>query len=226
MYRPPMQKLGEVSMRCSRWRNTYACSFLLLALITSPVTSQEAAQHHIVPLRPLAKDFEVIHGDPTAEGQPFVMRIRELPGTIIPPHRHPIDEHITVVQGRIYFGVGDKFDRSAMTELKTGGYVFIPKGSTMFGYVPDGAVVQVHGIGPFHIHWRAGDHWWDKDKSLDDPDAATIFKFAKGERVVSAKRGKGRVRNGYFSGEVLQYEIEGAGGALFMANEAELRPQR
>lgn len=39
------------------------------------------------------------------------------------------------------------------------------------------------------------------------------------------KRGKGRIRQGYFSGEVLQYEVEGEDGSLFMANEEELRRQ-
>ena len=159
---------------------------------------------------------------PEAAGQPFVMRIRELPGTIIPPHRHPVDEHITVVQGTIYFGTGDKFDRAAATEIKAGGYAFIPKGTTMFGFIPDGAIVQVHGVGPFHIHWRAGSRWLEKDKNLDDPDAAKIFKFKKGERV-ETKRGKGKIRQGYFSGEVLQYEIEGDSGGLYMANEDDLR---
>ena len=93
-------------------------------------------QHRILPLAPMSADVEVLHGDPDAAGQPFVMRIRELPGTIIPPHKHTVDEHITVVQGTIYFAVNDTFDRAAMQEISTGGYAFIPKGRTMYGYIP------------------------------------------------------------------------------------------
>jgi hypothetical protein len=170
----------------------------------------------------MTADVEVLYGDPEAAGEPFVMRIRELPGTIIPPHKHPVDEHITVVEGTIYFAVSEKFDRAAMKEIKAGGYAFIPKGSTMFGYIPDGAIVQVHGVGPFHIHWRAGTNWHTGLKTLDDPDAASHFKFKRGERVV-AKRGRGRVRQAYYSGEILQYEIEAEDGRLFMALEDELR---
>lgn len=184
--------------------------------------SQPTREHRIVPIKPMAEDVEVLYGDPEAAGEPFVIRIRELPGTIIPPHKHPVDEHITVVQGTIYFAVSEKFDRAAMKEIKAGGYAFIPKGSTMFGYIPDGAIVQVHGIGPFHIYWRAGTNWHVKHKTLDDENAAAHFKFKKGERVVS-KRGPGRVRQAYFSGEILQYEIEGEDGKLFMALEGELR---
>ena len=94
----------------------------------------------------------------------------------------------------------------------------------MFGYIPDGAIVQVHGVGPFHIYWRAGANWHNTHKTLDDADAATHFKFKKGERVV-AKRGPGRIRQAYFSGEILQYEIVGDDGNLFMALEDELRRQ-
>ncbi len=52
----------------------------------------------IVPLGPLAGDAQILYGHPDSLGQPFVMRIRELPGTIVPPHTHPVDEHLTVVQ--------------------------------------------------------------------------------------------------------------------------------
>jgi hypothetical protein len=49
-----------------------------------------------------------------------------------------------------------------------------------------------------------------------------VFNFKKGDRVVGS-RGKGRITQGYFSGEILQYEVTGDDGALFMATEDELR---
>ena len=97
----------------------------------------ETRQHRIIPIRAMSEDVEVLYGDPEAVGQPFVMRIRELEGGVIPPHKHPVDEHITVLQGTLFFGVGEKFDRAAMKEVKAGGYVFIPAGSTLIGYTPD-----------------------------------------------------------------------------------------
>lgn len=199
---------------------------MLLALAASGSSAAaEPRQHRIVPIHAMTQDVEVLHGDPEAVGQPFVIRIRELPGGVIPPHRHPVDEHITVVQGTLYFGVGEKFDRAAMQELKTGGYAFIPKGSTMFGYTPEAAIVQVHGVGPFHIHWRAGSEWRDRLRTLDDPDAANAFRYRKGEEVIAA-HGRGRIRQGYDSGEFIGYEIEGADGTLFMAEEKDVsRPE-
>jgi quercetin dioxygenase-like cupin family protein len=172
--------------------------------------------YRIVPLRPIAGDVEILNGDPEKPGEPFVMRIRELPGTMIPLHSHPVDENITVVQGSWYFAVGNKWDRAALKELRPGDYAFAPKGSTMFGYCPDGAVVQVHGIGPFLIHWMHG------AKTLDESDAAATFTLRKGERV-HTPRGDGTIRQGYASGEIVQYEIEGADGSRFMANQSEVR---
>jgi len=131
-------------------------ALIALLLVVAPAAAsgqpKETREHRVIPIKPMSQDVEILYGDPEKEGEPFVMRIRELPGTIIPPHKHPVDEHITVVQGTIYFAVAEKFDRAAMKEIKAGGYAFIPKGSTMFGHIPDGAIVQVHGTGPFHIY--------------------------------------------------------------------------
>ena len=175
-------------------------------------------EHRIVPLKPMTGDVELLYGDPDVAGQPFVMRIRELPGAKVPPHSHLVDEHITVVQGTWYFALGNEFKREALQELKAGSYAFAPKGSTMFAFSPDGAVVQVHGVGPFQIHWKGGLH------TLDDADAKTFFRLAKGARV-SSERGAARIVQGYASGEIIQYELEGADGARFMADEGTLTSQ-
>jgi len=218
---------------------TLACSFVLLACtpgrptpdaaipevrtalgaasaVTSAGPAAGSRAFRVITLLPMNGDVEFLLGHPDSAGRPFVMRIRELPGTIVPPHQHPVDEHITVVSGTWYFGTGERFDSTALRELKTGAYAFAPAGTTMFGYSPDGAVVQVHGIGPFHIHWRDG------AKILDEPGAEGAFRFRKGDAVASP-RGEGRIRQGYASGTLVQYEVEGADGRLFMVREDQLR---
>jgi quercetin dioxygenase-like cupin family protein len=175
-------------------------------------------EHRIVPLKSMTGDVELLFGDPETAGEPFVMRIRELPGAIVPPHSHPVDEHITVVQGTWYFALGEEFKAEALQELKAGTYAFAPKGSSMFGYSRTGAVVQVHGIGPFAIHWHGGLH------TLDDRDAKSVFRFARGMHVLINGQ-SGRVVAGYASGKIVQYEIEAANGDRLMASEHELQPQ-
>lgn len=197
-------------------------------ILSASLCAWNAAAHgpemygpRMIAVTPMTSDVQVLFGDPDAVDRPFVMRIRELPGGVIPAHRHPVDEHITVVQGTILFNVGEDCSRTAMKELSVGSYAFIPKGMTMCGYTPQAAIVQVHGVGPFHIKWRAGETWRDGLRTLDSPDAATAFKFKRGDRVTTP-RGRGTIRQGYDSGEVVGYEIDGPDGSLFMAVEAEI----
>lgn len=176
--------------------------------------SGDSSRPSLHPLKPMTSDVEVLQGDPDTPGKPFVIRIRELPGGIVPPHSHPVDEHITVVSGTWYFGLGDSFDREALKPLPTGSYAFAPKGSSMFGYAPDGATVQIHGVGPFHIRWRDGSTTLDGN--------AGAFRFRRGEGV-QTPRGEGRIRQGYRSGAIIQYEIDGRPG-LWMVDERDVRP--
>ena len=169
-----------------------------------------------IPIHAMTGDVELLYGDPDVAGQPFVMRIRELPGTIVPPHTHPVDENITVVSGTWYFGLGETFDRAALKELPTGSYAFAPAGSSMFGYSPELSIVEVHGIGPFHIRWRYG------AVTFADAQAASTFRFKKGDRV-KAPRGSGRVREGYASGPIVEYEIESDDGRDFMVEERDVQ---
>src|SRR6266576_1200764 len=225
MCRPARVRRGDRMLIRAMLVVMLTCLIILCTSIAGLGQSKETRQYRIIPIKVMSEDVEVLYGDPEKVGEPFVIRIRELPGGIIPPHRHPIDENLTVVQETLYFVVGEKFDRQAMKEMKAGSYAFIPKGSTMFGYTPEAAIVQVHGVGPFHIDWRAGNTWWDNLKTLDDPDASSVFKCKKGERVI-AKRGAGRIRQGYDSGEFIGYEVQRADGRLFMALEGELRRSR
>ncbi len=184
--------------------------------VTSVGPAVGSRAFRVIPLLPIDGDVEFLFGHPDSAGRPFVIRIRELPGTVVPPHQHPVDEHITVLSGTWYFGAGERFDSTALRELKAGAYAFAPAGTTMFGYSPEGAVVQVHGMGPFHIHWRDG------VTLLDEPGGAKAFRFRKGDAVVSP-RGAGHVRQGYASGTLVQYEIARSDGALFMVREDQLR---
>ncbi|MEX1184337.1 MAG: cupin domain-containing protein [Gemmatimonadota bacterium] len=171
---------------------------------------------HFVARTDMTADVEILSGHPDSIGRPFVIRIRELPGTIVPPHTHPVDEHITVVQGTWFFGTGVEFDSTALRPLPTGSYAFAPAGTTMFAYAPELTVVQVHGIGPFHIDWRDG------SQVLDEPGGAAAFRFRKGE-VVSTPYGDGTVQQGYRSGSIIQYDVLFAGGERRMVSEHAIR---
>jgi quercetin dioxygenase-like cupin family protein len=184
--------------------------------VVTNATATDSRSAHFAPLGRMTSDVEILYGHPDSVGKPFVMRIRELPGTIVPPHTHPVDEHITIVQGTWYFGLGEQYDSTSLRELKAGSYAFAPAGATMFAHSPELAIVQVHGLGPFQIHWR------EQARVLDEPGGDRAFRYRKGE-AVETRRGRGRIRQGYRSGNIIQYEVLLDNGTSIMASEQDVR---
>src|SRR5579883_3115802 len=89
-------------------------------------------------------EVAIVQGDPTKEGEPFVIRIRSAPGTVLPPHWHPIDENITVLSGVFCVGTGDKVDGNGCADMPAGSYMVLPKG--MHHY----AVAKGDVVDPWH----------------------------------------------------------------------------
>jgi quercetin dioxygenase-like cupin family protein len=117
--------------------------------------------HSVIPPRELhwgpsalpGVQIAVLSGNPDKTGEPFVIRIKTKDGTKIPPHWHPTDEHITVLQGLFAVGVGEKFESSRLQDLAPGTYAFMPKQVRHFACSKGETIAQVHGIGPFQIIW-------------------------------------------------------------------------
>jgi quercetin dioxygenase-like cupin family protein len=105
------------------------------------------------PSLPPGAQLAVLEGDPSKAGVPFTMRIKLPDSYRVPPHWHPTDERIVVLQGSFGMGVGDKFDQAAGHELPTGSYASMPKGLRHYGWAVGETVVQVSGIGPFAINY-------------------------------------------------------------------------
>jgi len=70
---------------------------------------------------------------------------------IIPPHFHPAEEDVTVLQGAFWMGMGDKFDEGALKEMPAGAFHAIPKGVHHYGMAKGRTVIQLHGFGPWGI---------------------------------------------------------------------------
>lgn len=98
-------------------------------------------------------EFALISGDPQKEGAPFVLRLKFNDGSKVPPHWHPVDEHVTVISGTFFMGEGEKFNESAAHEMKAGSYALMPKETRHFAWVKGETVIQIHGTGPFKTFW-------------------------------------------------------------------------
>jgi hypothetical protein len=98
------------------------------------------------------EEMAVLLGDPAKPG-PFVLRIKMRDAVVIPPHWHPEDENITVIDGVFLMGMGDKFDASAMKEMPEGSFATMPKEMHHFVSCRGATTVQLHGMGPLVFKW-------------------------------------------------------------------------
>jgi len=98
-------------------------------------------------------DLASVSGDSSAEGAPFVVRIRCADGAKIPAHWHPTDENLTVLKGAFLVGMGESFDEAKLQTMNVGNFVTMPKEMRHFGMCKGETIVQVHGAGPFKVNW-------------------------------------------------------------------------
>jgi len=117
--------------------------------IFTPDAIQWAAAPNMLPA---GAKLAVLEGDPTKEG-PFTMRLWMPAGYRIPPHSHPAPEHVTVVSGTFYVGLGDTFDEKKGNKLPAGTFAFLAPGMHHFAYAKVATVIQLHGIGPWQINY-------------------------------------------------------------------------
>src|SRR5918998_1746914 len=80
------------------------------------------------PSLPPGAQLAVLEGDPSKAGAPFAIRAKLPDGYRVPPHWHPTNERIIVLQGTFGMGLGERFDPAAGRELPVGSYVVAPKG--------------------------------------------------------------------------------------------------
>jgi quercetin dioxygenase-like cupin family protein len=120
--------------------------------------AQQTPDSPVMPLKKSAvgaldKRIEIVHGDRTKPGEPFVIRIHAEAGYIIMPHTHPVDENIVVVEGSWALGMGEHFRKELLAPMEVGDYGFAARNMAHFAFSKTDTVLQVHGIGPFSVKW-------------------------------------------------------------------------
>jgi quercetin dioxygenase-like cupin family protein len=92
----------------------------------------------------------VLEGDPAQPG-PFTMRLLVPAGYRIPPHFHPVVEHVTVIRGTFQVGMGEQFDPAKLTDLPAGAFAALSPGTRHFAQAKVETVIQLHGVGPWGL---------------------------------------------------------------------------
>ncbi len=96
---------------------------------------------------PPGLEIMVVEGD-TSKPAPFTLRFRWPDGYALPPHQHPIEEHVTVIQGTFVVGMGTSGKRETALEMSAGSFILIPALTQHYVFAKGVTITQVHGIGP------------------------------------------------------------------------------
>jgi quercetin dioxygenase-like cupin family protein len=139
----------------------------MLCLVVTPMVFGQADKHQAMPGIYAAADLKwkdgppslppgakvaMLEGDLTKEGA-FTLRLLLPAGYKIPPHTHPKIEHVTVISGTFYLGMGEKFDQKEGHEMSAGAFGFWPAGMKHFAWTKGETIIQVHGVGPWGINY-------------------------------------------------------------------------
>jgi quercetin dioxygenase-like cupin family protein len=95
----------------------------------------------------------VLIGDSSKTGDMVVVRSKLPPNYIVPPHTHPYSETITVINGSIGLGTGEKIDKTGPM-ARPGAVYANPAKHAHFVWTGDQeAIIQVQYIGPGGIEY-------------------------------------------------------------------------
>lgn len=100
------------------------------------------------PLVPPGAKIVVLDGNPGGDGTPYAVWLKFPARYRIPPHSHPKAEHVTVLKGTLFLGMGEKFDANAGKPLPPGGFTTMPTGMNHFAYTTNEVIILLHGLAP------------------------------------------------------------------------------
>lgn len=104
------------------------------------------------PVLPAGAQIALLEGDPSKEG-PFTLRLKLPGGYTVPPHTHPVIEHVTVIEGEFGIGLGETYDESAITWSEDGGFYVMSPGTAHFAATRGETVIQLHSNGPWALNY-------------------------------------------------------------------------
>ena len=104
-----------------------------------------------IPGFPTGTKIAVLHGDPNAASGDYTIRLSFPDGYQFPAHWHPGAEHLTVLEGSLMIGMGNKADIGKEESYAPGTFIYFPGRMSHFGGAKGATVIQLHGVAPFKI---------------------------------------------------------------------------
>lgn len=89
----------------------------------------------------------MLYGHPSQPG-PYIFRAKIPSGYKLPPHRHPDERTVTVLQGTYLAGVGERYDPTAMKALQVGAFYITKANVPHYAGARTDVLIQEMGTGP------------------------------------------------------------------------------
>jgi hypothetical protein len=99
------------------------------------------------PFVPKGAKVAVLYGDPSKDGL-FVIRVKFPANYRIPAHSHPTDEVITVLNGTLLVGMGDKLAPGSAKAFPAASLIVTPAKMNHFVLTKQPTVIEVTAMGP------------------------------------------------------------------------------
>jgi quercetin dioxygenase-like cupin family protein len=154
-------------MKTTRFTTTLAgclAEIAMLGLFVASVVVAQTSSTHVMenlatakwgpapPMLPPGAQIAVLEGDPT-KAVPFTVRLKFPANYDIAAHSHPGDEHVTVVSGELFIGMGNKLDKKSGMALGVGGFALMPANSNHFAYTKSETTIVLYGQGPVEFKY-------------------------------------------------------------------------
>jgi quercetin dioxygenase-like cupin family protein len=147
-------------------------AFLASSAAQAQMNSKDMKWGAAPPGLPAGAQLAVLSGDPGKAGM-FTIRLKFPANYTVAPHHHPTDELVTVIDGQMSVGMGDKLDKAKAAALSEAGYVAMPANMNHYAFTGTGGTIQITSMGPFQITYV---------DPKDDPRTAAAPKPEKGTK--------------------------------------------
>ncbi len=100
---------------------------------------------------PEGTQITVLEGNPKEKGM-FTLRLKTPKHMKLLVHQHPGPERVTIIEGEMYVGFGDKFNPNIGTKFTAGSFYVNPANENHYVFTKDKqAIVQITGMGPWKV---------------------------------------------------------------------------
>ena len=104
------------------------------------------------PNLPEGCEMAILEGHPKSNNL-FTVRFKLSGEFVMPPHTHPKDERVTILQGNAYVAFGKNASKEDAKVFGSGDYYVNARNAIHTVWADSDTVIQITGIGPWEAHF-------------------------------------------------------------------------